>query len=66
MSGGVIQNTYPVVEVKNPLIVIEWGEDLRDAVKHFLKRLGCSKDLGRISVRRISKCEEFDGFFYLI
>lgn len=23
--------------VKNPLIVIEWGEDLRDAVKHFLK-----------------------------
>jgi len=23
--------------VKNPMIVIEWGEDLRDAVKHFLK-----------------------------
>jgi hypothetical protein len=30
-------------EVKNPMIVIEWGEDLRDAVKHFLKCLGRQK-----------------------
>eukprot|EP00438_Fugacium_kawagutii_P018746 Skav223997 [mRNA] locus=scaffold1943:671076:674765:- [translate_table: standard] len=29
-------------KVKNPLIVIEWYEDLRDAVKHFLKSLDAS------------------------
>ena len=34
-------------EVKNPLIVIEWGEDIRDAVKHFLKCLAAFQLLSR-------------------
>ena len=28
------------LQARNPLIIVEWYEDIRDAINHFVKQLG--------------------------